>query len=69
MRAVDLLRRLRRRATRLGMSHEESACKGGHRKVRHGSRMTVVPMHSGDLARGSYRAILRQLGLTDEDLE
>jgi predicted RNA binding protein YcfA (HicA-like mRNA interferase family) len=69
MRAAELLRRLRRRATRLGLVHEESAGKGSHRKVRHGGRMAVVPMHAGELAQGTHRAILRQLGLTEKDLE
>jgi predicted RNA binding protein YcfA (HicA-like mRNA interferase family) len=69
MRAMELLRRLRRRATRLGLDHEESPGKGSHRKIRHGGRVSVVPIHGHDLARGTYRAILRQLGLTEEDLE
>jgi predicted RNA binding protein YcfA (HicA-like mRNA interferase family) len=64
-----LLGILRRRATRLGLQHEESAGKGSHPKVRHGSRATVIPMHRGDLPYGTYRAILRQLGLTERDLE
>jgi predicted RNA binding protein YcfA (HicA-like mRNA interferase family) len=69
MRATELLRRLRRRANRLGLEHEESPGKGSHRKVRHDGHATVVPVHGGDLAQGTYRAILRQLGLTDQNLE
>ena len=69
MRAAELLRRLRRRAKRLGLEHEETPGKGSHRKVRHDGRATVVSVHGGDLAQGTYRAILRQLGLTEEDLE
>jgi predicted RNA binding protein YcfA (HicA-like mRNA interferase family) len=69
MRAAELLRRLRRRANRLGLDHAESTGKGSHRKVRHDGRATIVPIHGGDLARGTYRAILHQLGLRDEDVE
>jgi hypothetical protein len=29
----------------------------------------VVPMHRGDIASATYRAILKQLGLTEQDLE
>ena len=69
MRSDDLLRRLNRRATRLGVEHVETGGKGGHLKVRHNNRTTVVPMHRGDLPTGTYRAILKQLGLTERDLE
>ena len=64
-----LLGLLRRRATRLGLRHEEAQGKGSHLKVRHGSGATVIPMHRGDMPTGTYRAILRQLGLTEADLE
>jgi len=69
MRAVDLLRRLRRRATRLGLQHEEQAGKGSHVKLLHGGARTVVPLHAGDLAVGTYRSILRAPGLSETDLE
>lgn len=69
MKAADLLRILRRRATRLGLDHRERDAKGGHVLVRHAGRTTTVPMHRGDIPVGTYRAILRQLGLSDSDLE
>ncbi len=64
-----LLGLLRRRATRLGLRHEDAPGKGSHLKVRHGAGATVIPMHRGDMPAGTYRAILRQLGLTEADLE
>ncbi len=64
-----LLALLHRRATRLGLRHEEAQGKGSHLKVRHGSGASVIPMHRGDMPSGTYRAILRQLGLTEADLE
>jgi len=69
MRAAELLRRLRRRATRLDIRHEERAGKGSHIKVIHGGARTVVPKHPGDMPSGTYWAILRQLGLSEADLE
>jgi predicted RNA binding protein YcfA (HicA-like mRNA interferase family) len=69
MRASELLRRLKRRASRFGIEHEETSGKGSHLKLRHGDERTVIPMHSGDLPTGTYRSILRQLGLTEADLE
>ena len=69
MRSNDLVRRLNRRATRMGVEHIETEAKGSHLKVRHGGRMAVVPMHRGDLPMGTYRSILKQLGLTERDLE
>ena len=69
MRPNDLLNRLRRRATKLGVEHEERPGVGSHLKVRHGEGRTIVPIHRADLPMGTYRAILKQLGLTEHDLE
>lgn len=69
MEPARLLGLLRRRATRLGLRHEEAPGKGSHLKVRHGDAATVIPRHRGDMPAGTYRAILRQLRLTPADLE
>jgi predicted RNA binding protein YcfA (HicA-like mRNA interferase family) len=66
---ATLLRILRRRASRLQLRHEETQGKGSHIKLRHGDGATVVPMHRGDMATGTYRAILRRVGLRAQDLE
>jgi hypothetical protein len=42
--------------------------KGGHVMVRLGGRFAMVPTGSGEIAAGTFRAILRQLGLRPEDL-
>lgn len=43
--------------------------KGSHATYRHSDgRIAVVPMHSGDLKRGTLRSILRQAGLDVDDL-
>jgi mRNA interferase HicA len=65
---ADLLRRLRRLATKRGWDFE--VVQGGrHTKVRLGGRPTAVPRHPVDLKTGTLRAILRDLGLTQADLE
>jgi predicted RNA binding protein YcfA (HicA-like mRNA interferase family) len=69
MRSADLLRRLKRRETRLGIAHQETEGKGSHVKVLHGGARTVIPRHGGELPMGTYLAILRQLGLAETDLE
>ena len=44
---------------------------GSHLFLRHAEsrRMTSVPMHPGDLKRGTLRAILAQVGLSVEELQ
>ncbi len=69
MKSDELLRILRRRANRLGLRHEETPAKGSHIKLHHDTGRTVVPMHRQDLPLGTLKAILRQLGLTEQDLE
>jgi mRNA interferase HicA len=38
---------------------------GGHLKVFLNGRRSVLPMHSGELKRGTTEAILKQLGIKD----
>jgi hypothetical protein len=64
----EFLRRLRRFARRRELDLVEESGEGSHRKIRLGSRRTVVPMHKRDLPTGTWRAILKQLELTPEDL-
>jgi mRNA interferase HicA len=68
MKPGDLLRRLNRLATRRGWKIEITEG-GGHTKLRLNSRHTTIPRHAADLKTGTFRGILKQLGLTDEDLE
>jgi predicted RNA binding protein YcfA (HicA-like mRNA interferase family) len=68
MKPADLLRRLNRLATRRGWQIELTEG-GGHTKVRLNGRRSTVPRHAADLKTGTFRGILKQLGLTDGDLE
>lgn len=69
MKSDELLRILRRRATHLGLRHEERAGKGSPLKLRHGNARTIIPLHRQDLPVGTLKAILKQLGLEATDLE
>jgi predicted RNA binding protein YcfA (HicA-like mRNA interferase family) len=69
VRSDELLRILRRQGKRLQLPHQELEAKGTHPKLRHGLGQTVIPMHRRDLPIGTFRAILKQLGLTERDLE
>jgi len=68
MRSAELLRRLKRLASKNGWEIElqEGA---NHTKVTLQGRRTVVPRHSSDLKTGTYQAILKQLGVTERELE
>jgi len=65
---ADLLRRLRRLATKRGWMIEVSEG-GNHTKVRLDGRTTVVARHPVDLRPGTLRKVLKDLGLAETDLE
>jgi mRNA interferase HicA len=64
MNSRELLRKLRR----LGAAVDPNRGKGGHVMVRLGSRFAMVPTGSGEIAVGTLRAILRELGLRPDDI-
>jgi predicted RNA binding protein YcfA (HicA-like mRNA interferase family) len=41
--------------------------KGSHLLLKRGSLRVTVPMHSGDLKRGTLRSLLDQAGITDDE--
>ncbi|MFN0127733.1 MAG: type II toxin-antitoxin system HicA family toxin [Verrucomicrobiales bacterium] len=60
--AKEVLRRLKR------AGFEERRQSGSHLVLRHeDGRQTYVPMHTGDVPTGTFRAILKQAGLTEEE--
>jgi len=65
---AELLRRLNRLATKRGWAVEVTEG-GEHTKVRLNGRRTTVPRHTADLKTGTWRGILKQLGLTENDLD
>jgi predicted RNA binding protein YcfA (HicA-like mRNA interferase family) len=69
VKAADLLRRLNRLATRRGWDIVETQAGGSHRKVRLNGRPTVIAMHPGDMPPGTLRKVLKDLGLSKDDLE
>jgi mRNA interferase HicA len=52
---------LKRELEKLGATFE--AGRGSHLKVYLNGRRSVIPMHAGELAKGTEAAIRKQLGL------
>jgi predicted RNA binding protein YcfA (HicA-like mRNA interferase family) len=69
VKSADLLRRLSRLATKRGQEIMETQGSGSHLKVRLNSKTTVIATHRTDLPTGTFRKVLKDLGLTTEDLE
>lgn len=68
MKPADLLRHLRRLATRRGRAIRVQEG-GSHTRITLNGRQTTVPRHPKDLGTGLFQAIRKQLGLSPEDLE
>jgi predicted RNA binding protein YcfA (HicA-like mRNA interferase family) len=68
VKSAELLRRLRRLAARRGWAFEIKEG-GSHTKLRLNGKVAPLPRHAADLPTGTYRAILKQLGITAADLE
>ena len=68
MKPAELVRHLRRLATRRGWAIE--AREGGsHTRITLNGSQTTVPRHAKDLGTGLFQAIRKQLGLSPDDLE
>jgi predicted RNA binding protein YcfA (HicA-like mRNA interferase family) len=60
--AKEVLRKLKR------AGFEERRQSGSHLVLRHeDGRQTYLPMHSGDVPMGTFRSILKQAGLIEEE--
>lgn len=68
MKPADLLRRINCLATRRGLPIAVSEG-GNHTRVRLNGRNTVIGRHPGDMPPGTFRKVLKDLGLTAADLE
>jgi mRNA interferase HicA len=70
MKGSELIRRLRRLGRRRGISVEVLAerGKGSHRLLYFGKRLTVIRDPKDEIKTGTLHAMLKQLGLSLEDL-
>ena len=68
MKPAELLRRLRRLAAKRGLDFTTAEGRS-HTKVTLAGRRSVVGRHPADLKTGTLHGILKQLGLTPEDIE
>lgn len=66
----ELLKKLKKYAKRHELEYywENTRGKGGHGTGHIGDKFTVVPTAKGELKTGTQKAIVKQLGLKDEDL-
>lgn len=71
MRGAEFIRRVRRVGRRRGVSVEfrPERGKGSHGTLYFGSRLTVLRNPKDELKTGTLHAMLKQLGLTLEDLD
>lgn len=70
MRGRELVRKIEALGNRRGVtvSLDRHRGKGSHQTLYFGSRKTVIPDPARELKTGTYKAILKQLGLEDQDL-
>ena len=60
--AKEVLRKLKR------AGFEERRQSGSHLVLRHeDGRQTYLPMHTGDVPTGTFKAILKQAGISEEE--
>jgi mRNA interferase HicA len=69
VRGNEFIRLVQRHAKREGLAFEwrPDRGKGSHGVLILGDRRTVVRNQKDELKRGTYHAMLKQLGLTDKD--
>ncbi len=64
MRTKELLKALKN----LGATEDRRHGKGGHIAITLNGKTTFIPTGKGEIATGTLAAILRQLGITMQDL-
>lgn len=71
MTGAEFLRKLKLLADRrhVAIHFDQKRGKGSHGTIHFGSRRTILPNIKRELPPGTLRAILKQLGLTPQDLE
>jgi mRNA interferase HicA len=68
MKSAELMRKLPKAAKARGVKFTSVPGKGSHFKVSFGDRRTIIPQHNKELGQGLLRAILKDLGLKEDDL-
>jgi len=69
MNGDELLRILRKLAKARGVELDAKPGRGDHVKVRFGDRATVLPGRKEELRTGTFHSVLKDLGLSKEDLK
>jgi predicted RNA binding protein YcfA (HicA-like mRNA interferase family) len=71
MKGPEFMRRIRRRGKRTGIlvRFESRHGKGSHGRLYYGPRMTTLKDRNKEIGPGLLRKMLRDLGLTQEDID
>lgn len=71
VKGAEFVRKIQKvgRARNVPVEFVEERGKGSHGTLVFGSQMTIVPDRKRELKRGTLAAMLKQLGLTIEDLQ
>jgi len=69
MRAADLPGRLRHLSRERGWEFRKREGRGSHGVVTINGRRSSIPMQRGDMPPGTYRGILKALGISPSDVE
>lgn len=70
MNTRELIRKVRKAGRKSGVEvrFDQSRGKGSHGTLYYGARRATVPYRTGDIQPGTVKAILTQLGLTENDI-
>ena len=70
MKGSEFLRKLKRLGSEKGIKVEinQNRGKGGHVTLCYGEKFTIIPNLKRELKTGTYKVILKQLGVNEDDL-
>lgn len=68
MKSAELLRKLKKLSKQREVEFRMSAAKGSHQKLHFGERTTIIPLHGTELKTGTLKAILKDLGISEDEL-
>jgi predicted RNA binding protein YcfA (HicA-like mRNA interferase family) len=68
MKSAELLRKLKKVAKRRSVEFEIHLAKGSHHKVSLGGRSTIIAVHGTEIPSGTFRKILKDLDVGEEEV-
>ncbi len=70
MKGSEFVRKVKKLGSknRIEVSIKSNRGKGGHQTLIYGDKFTILPNLKDELKTGTYKAILKQLGIDERDL-